>query len=85
MRLYLPLESQIVLLISTQGKSAMLSLKILEMNKMRLSKLSGAALAPLVHSTRFYSSLLYRESDSLRENSDAALKLINHDVKGLSK
>ena len=30
-------------------------------------------------------AFLYRESKSLRENSDAALKLINHDVKGLSK
>ena len=30
-------------------------------------------------------ALLYRDNDSLRENSDAALKLINHDVKGLSK
>jgi len=30
-------------------------------------------------------AFLYKESKSLRENSDAALKLINHDVKGLSK
>ena len=30
-------------------------------------------------------AFLYKESKSLRDSSDAALKLINHDVKGLSK
>ena len=30
-------------------------------------------------------AFLYKESKSLLDNSDAALKLINHDVKGLSK